>query len=256
MNEVNPILEIKGLYKKYKRNGNFKQAVSDMNLFLMPGEIVGVIGESGSGKSTLLRCVACLDKPSAGEIKLCGVDIFGKRPGEVCKSVQMVFQDAMGSFDPRMRVGTSLTEPLKRLVGLSGQDLLDRKDELIHMVGLDPQLADRYPSRLSGGQCQRFAIARGLAGEPKILLCDEVTSALDVSAQAQIVDLLSNLRHELGLSILFVSHDLALASGLCDRLIVMRDGKMVEEGPTELIIHQPKDSYTKLLLSSALFFEN
>jgi len=256
MNEAKAVLKVRGLYKTFKRKGVAAEAVSDGTFELMPGEILGIVGESGSGKSTLLRCIACLERPTAGEIELDGRNIAGKRPSNVCRTVQMVFQDAANSFNPRMKTGAAIDEAVRQLAGLSGGSVRKRRDELIRMVGLDPSLGERYPGELSGGQCQRLAIARTLAGEPKVLLCDEVTSALDVSAQAQIAGLLAALRRELGLAIVFVSHDLALVGGVCDRILVMRGGKIVETGAAMEMLTAPREEYTKLLLSSVLSVED
>ncbi|MEA4965032.1 MAG: ABC transporter ATP-binding protein [Oscillospiraceae bacterium] len=255
MNENAPVLEVRGLYKSFQRKGVAAEAVSDVSLTLGPGEILGIVGESGSGKSTLLRCIACLEKPTAGKIALCGNSVAGKKPADICRTVQMVFQDAVGSFDPRMKTGASLDEAIRQLTGVSGEAIRRQRDGLIGRVGLDPTLAERYPARLSGGQCQRLAIARAMAGAPKVLLCDEVTSALDVSAQAQIVALLSELRRDLGLSIVFVSHDLALVGGLCDRVVVLEGGHIVEQGTANEILSDPREAYTRQLLSSVLTVE-
>ena len=255
MNDTAPVLAVRGLCKTFKRNGVSAEALSEVSFALMPGEILGIVGESGCGKSTLLRCIACLEKPTAGEIELDGRNVAGKRPADVCRKLQMVFQDAAASFDPRMKTGAAIDESIRQLVRLSGGAVKERRDELIRQAGLDPALAERYPSKLSGGQCQRLAIARALAGSPEVLLCDEITSALDVSAQAQIAGLLTALRRELGLSIVFVSHDLALVGGVCDRLIVMRGGRIAETGMAKEILTSPKEEYTKLLLSSVLTVE-
>ena len=155
-----------------------------------------------------------------------------------------------------MRAGAAIDEAVRQLAGIEGAAVRARRDELIRMVGLDPSLGERYPGELSGGQCQRLAIARTLAGEPKVLLCDEVTSALDVSAQAQIAGLLAALRRELGLAIVFVSHDLALVGGVCDRILVMRGGKIVKTGAAMEMLTAPREEHTKLLLSSVLSVED
>ncbi len=255
MKECRAVLSVRGLYKTFRRKGVAAEAVSGVSFQLLPGEILGIVGESGSGKSTLLRCVACLEKPTAGEIELDGRPAAGKKPSDVCRTVQAVFQDAAGSFDPRMKTGASIDEAVRQLAGLSGGAVKERRNALVRQVGLDPALGDRYPGQLSGGQCQRLAIARALAGEPKVLLCDEATSALDVSAQAQIVGLLARLRAELGLAIVFVSHDLALVGGVCDRIMVMRGGRAVETGPARELLTAPGQDYTRLLLASALTVE-
>ncbi len=224
----------------------------DVSLRAAEGEILGIIGESGSGKSTLLRQIACLERPDKGSILLEGREMTGRHTVEVCADIQMIFQNAARSFSPRMKIKTALNETLKRLGRLKGEALERRREELVCMVGLSPELAERYPAQLSGGQCQRMAIARALAAKPRLLLCDEVTSALDVSAQKQVVRLLGRLREELGLTVLFVSHDLALSSGICDRMLVMKEGQCVEEGTTEEIIRHPGHAYTQNLLEAVL----
>lgn len=166
--------------------------------------------------------------------------------------MQMIFQNAAGSFNPRRRIRKSLDETLTFVAGLNGKEREARRNELVSMAGLAPELTERYPSGLSGGQCQRMAIARALVANPKILLCDEITSALDVSAQAQIVQLLSKLCRELSMSAVFVSHDLALVSSLCDHILVMHHGSCVEQGSAEDIIHHTQNDYTKTLLESVL----
>ncbi|NLV22881.1 MAG: ABC transporter ATP-binding protein [Syntrophomonadaceae bacterium] len=256
MIEQVPILEVRGIFKKYKRSGIVKTALNGVSIQLRPSEILGVVGESGCGKSTLLRQMSCQERPESGDVLLCGESVIGKSTPDVCQSIQMVFQDALASFDPRMRVSASIDEALKHLTELRGDALTLRREELIRMVGLSPDLAERYPVRLSGGQCQRLAVARALAAQPKVLLCDEVTSALDVSAQAQIVRLLAQLRAELGLSIVFVSHDLALVGSLCDRIVVMRDGYVVEQGAASEVLSSPKSDYTKQLLASVYTTKN
>ena len=154
-----------------------------------------------------------------------------------------------------MKIAASIDETLRNIPGLRGEPVAARREELIHMVGMAPELAGRYPFQLSGGQCQRMAIARALAAEPKVILCDEITSALDVSAQAQIVRLLAKLRRELRLALLFVSHDLALASCLCDRLMVMNGGRCVEEGTSQKVVNNPQNEYTRRLINSVLTVE-
>ncbi|HHY29210.1 MAG TPA: ABC transporter ATP-binding protein [Syntrophaceticus sp.] len=224
--------------------------LNDISLYLNAGETLGIVGESGSGKSTLLRHIACLDKLNSGSIFLRGQDYTGAKPRQICRDIQMVFQDAVASFDPRMTIRRSLCETLRLR---DGKDNTDAQIKLLmSYVGLPEELLDRYPHQLSGGQCQRMALARAISIVPAILLCDEITSALDVSAQAQIVRLLAKLRTKLDLAIIFVSHDLALVSGLCDRIMVFHEGKCVEEGTARQIISTPQAEYTQRLLSSVL----
>ena len=252
---MNTVLEVQHISKNYKRNGRGVEAVADVSLRLRPGEILGIVGESGSGKSTLLRQIACLERADRGRIVLSGTDITGRKTRDICGELQMIFQDSTGSFNPRMKIAASIDETLRNLPGLRGEPVAARREELIHMVGMAPELAGRYPFQLSGGQCQRMAIARALAAEPKVILCDEITSALDVSAQAQIVRLLAKLRRELRLALLFVSHDLALASCLCDRLMVMNGGRCVEEGTSQKVVNNPQNEYTRRLINSVLTVE-
>ena len=242
-------LVVKHLSKGYSRRGMAVEALSDVSFTLRDGEILGVAGESGSGKSTLLRLISGLEPPDAGEIRLDGRPLPARRTREDYRIMQMVFQDAAGSFHPRRRIAASLRETVRNLTGLRGA--FD-PGALAGLVGLDPALAGRYPRQLSGGQCQRFAIARAVAVEPRILLCDEVTSALDVSTQAQLLGLLSRLHREKGMSMLFVSHDLAVIRCLCDRVMVMQNGRIVEEGPVRQIIESPREAYTKELVGSVL----
>ncbi len=248
------MVEIRNLEKTYRRKGREIRALRSMSFFAVPGEALGIVGESGSGKSTLLRLIACLERADQGRILIEGRDVTGRRTEDVCRDVQMVFQDAVRSFNPRKKIRSSIDEVLGRLRGKKGPELCAERERLIRMAGLSPELAERYPGQLSGGQCQRMAIARALAASPKVLLCDEITSALDLSAQAQIVRLLKRLQKELGLTVLFVSHDLVLAMELCDRLLVMKDGECVETGTPEEIRRCPKETYTRELLEAGMLF--
>ena len=243
------ILEGKNICKRYRRKNIDVDALSDVSFTLEEGEILGIVGESGSGKSTLLRQISGLESPDSGELLLDGNPLPAKRTKENYRTIQMIFQDAVGSFQPRRKISGSIRETVR--------NLSDRYEEpdwqtLCGIVQLPLELAERYPWDLSGGQCQRFAIARAMAVHPWILLCDEITSALDVSSQAQILRLLKDLHHEKGMSVIFVSHDLAVVRSLCDRVMVMCGGKLVEEGRTADVIHHPKEDYTKILISSVL----
>ncbi len=243
------ILVIDGLSKCYERTGHKTLAVRDVSLELHEGEILGIVGSSGSGKSTLLRLICGLEAPDEGRIYLDGRELFTRRSIADRRDIQMIFQDAVSSFHPRRTVERSIYDAFYSLMG-RGAEL--RLSELCREVGLDSELARRYPRSLSGGQCQRFAIARAIAASPRVLLCDEITSALDVSSQAQLLALLSSLRSEKRMSMIFVSHDLALVSTLCDRVAVMHGGVLVEEGTTERIISEPQSEYTKNLIASVL----
>ncbi|MBQ3276564.1 MAG: ABC transporter ATP-binding protein [Oscillospiraceae bacterium] len=243
------ILEGKNIGKRYRRREFSVDALSDVSFTLNEGEILGIVGESGSGKSTLLRQIAGLEIPDAGELLLDGRPLPAKRTKENYRTIQMIFQDAVGSFHPRRRISDSIRETVRNLVGAGEEP--DWKT-LCSLVQLPLELAERYPRDLSGGQCQRFAIARAMAVHPRILLCDEITSALDVSSQAQILRLLAQLHQEKNMSVIFVSHDLAVVRSICDRVMVMRNGKVVEEGPAARIIHAPREDYTKQLIASVL----
>ncbi len=243
------ILEIKNLSKTYGDKQAVNQALKGVSFSLKKGEILGIVGESGSGKTTLLKLVSGLEKPDAGEILLDGKPLSAKRTKDDYRRMQMIFQDAVASFHPRRTIADSIRETTNSLLGRAEKPDLN---ELSERVGLSIELMERRPGNLSGGQCQRFAIARALSVHPEILLCDEITSALDVSNQAQILRLLSGICRDTGTSALFVSHDLAVVSNLCDRILVMKDGVIVEEGDARQIIHEPKEAYTQKLIESVM----
>jgi peptide/nickel transport system ATP-binding protein len=240
------------VHKTYRVRGNEVQALKGVDLDVFRGEILGVVGESGSGKSTILRQVCGMETPEVGEVRLDG-------------KYQYIFQDAYASFDPRMTIRQSLYESIRNAARRDGKpsqrgsrvpEYDKRIESYLSQVGLSPELLDRFPSRLSGGQCQRMAIARAMAVEPEILLCDEITSALDVSSQAQILHLLAGICRESHTSAIFVSHDLAVIRCLCDRVMIMRDGALVEEGQAAQVICQPKEAYTKKLVDSVMEIKN
>ena len=243
------LLEGKNISKRYRRRDVSVDALSDVSFVLNEGEILGVVGESGSGKSTLLRQISGLEVPDSGELLLDGRPLGAKRTKENYRAMQMIFQDAVGSFHPRRKVADSIRETVHNLCG--GNEEPDWQT-LCAMVQLPLELAERYPRDLSGGQCQRFAIARAMAVHPRILLCDEVTSALDVSSQAQVLRLLADLHRSKNMSMIFVSHDLAVVRSICDRVMVMYRGKVVEEGDVRAVIHAPREDYSKKLISSIL----
>jgi len=243
------LLQGRGLSKNYVRKGLATEALKSVSFSLEEGEILGVVGESGSGKSTLLRLISGLEAPDRGELLLAGGLLPVRRTREQFRTIQMIFQDAQGSFQPRRKVSASIRDAVR---GLCGRKAVADLPSLSALVGLDPSLADRYPRELSGGQCQRFAIARAVAVSPRILLCDEITSALDVSTQAQILKLLTGICRREHMSAIFVSHDLAVVSCVCDRVMVVHRGKVVEEGPVRKIIDMPREDYTRQLLSSVL----
>lgn len=247
------VLEGKSLAKRYEQQSIVIHALRGVDFRLEGGEILGVAGESGSGKSTLLKLISGLEAPSAGSIQLHGKELSPRRTKEEYRTMQMIFQNAPASFHPRRTIADSITESVRSLRGRSAPlDLASLADR----VGLPRELMERTPRQLSGGQCQRMAIARAMAVEPEILLCDEITSALDVSSQAQILHLLAGICRESHTSAIFVSHDLAVIRCLCDRVMILRDGTLVEEGPAEQVICQPKEAYTKKLVDSVLEIKN
>lgn len=250
------LLEVKNVSKVFKNNKHKVSALDNLSFTMGPGEIFGIVGESGSGKSTIAKIIMGITKADHGEIWFDDENITGmegKKARKIYRKLQAVFQNPVSSFDIRMRIRESIGENITNLTGIKNKvkknELIDRQ---MHYVGLEPELADRYPGKLSGGQCQRAAIARAVLVNPKLLICDEVTSALDVSAQAKIVELLCRLSKESNMGIIFISHDLALVSCICDHVIVMQKGKCVESGTAEQIINYPREEYTRLLLDSVL----
>ena len=230
------------------------RALDRVSLDVRPGEIHGLVGASGSGKSTLARLLAILDQPDEGTVRLCGSDLsaLDRRALRARRrDVQMIFQDPHGSLDPRHRIGRSVAEPLHLMPGLSRAERGDRVSEALRRVGLDPADAGRYPHAFSGGQRQRIAIARALICGPRLLVADEAVSALDVSVQAQILNLLMDLNEADGLSILFISHDLSVVAALCDRVSVMEGGRIVESGSAQGVLTDPQAAYTRRLVASA-----
>lgn len=242
------ILEGKNLSKRYSGSRKSVFALRGVDICLNKGEVLGVVGESGSGKSTLLKLLSGLETPSSGEVLLNGRRLSARRTKNDYRAMQMIFQDAPASFHPRRTIAASIGESVRNLCGGTDFD----KAALCASVGLSSELMDRLPRQLSGGQCQRFAIARAIAVNPEILLCDEVTSALDVSSQAQILRLLADICREREMSAVFVSHDLAVVSCLCSRIMVMRDGAVIEEGEARKIISSPREEYTRNLIDSVM----
>jgi ABC-type oligopeptide transport system ATPase subunit len=249
------LLDIRGVGRTFQ--GFAKDpvvALDEVYLRVPEGQITGLVGESGSGKSTLLRCVMGLDKPDTGTIIFDGLDVARARKKDLARirrQVQLVFQDPTASLNPRMTVQELVTEGLlvhKLVTTAAGRRA--RAVELLHKVGLDERDLDRYPKSFSGGQRQRIAIARALAVEPRLLVCDEPVSSLDVSVQAQILNLLQDMQESLGLTILFVSHDLAVVRQLCSHIAVLQRGTIVEEGETARVLDEPKHEYTRSLLDA------
>ena len=247
------ILEVRDVNKAF-RNGDRTVTASDHVSFnIHAGEAFGLVGESGCGKSTLAKLITHLHPIDSGELYLCGRDITrvkGRALRETYRDIQMVFQDASASFDPRMKIGDSILEVLNNFGYREPEQRRRVIPMLLEYVGLKPDHANRLPHQLSGGECQRAAIAKAIAIHPKLLICDEATSALDVSVQAQIVSMLKHMGSQMNMAFLFISHDLALVSGFCDRVGVMYRGRMVESGSAAEIIRAPAHPYTRLLLSS------
>lgn len=225
-------------------------AIDGVSLDLKSGETLGLVGESGCGKSTLGRTLVGLYKTTAGTIALNGKVVGEERTLEERRSVQMVFQDPFSSLNPRMTVGQVLREAINFHKLVPADKVEERCQELLSIVGLPKDALKSYPRQFSGGQRQRIGIARALALEPKILIADEVVSALDVSVQASVVNLLMDLKRDLGLTMLFISHNIAVVRQVSDRIAVMYLGRIVEVGPTEQVFNNPSHPYTKLLLSS------
>jgi len=244
---MTPVLEVRDLVCSY----GDRRAVDGVSLQLYPGEALGLVGESGSGKTTVLRLLLRLAQAASGSILLDGVDITHARDLRALRRrVQVVFQNPHAALDPRCTVAASMAEPM-RLMGRT-RGLRERSVALLEDVGLGADFLWRYPHEMSGGQKQRVCIARALAPEPSVLLLDEPTSALDVSVQAQIIELLAKLRARHGLSYLFVSHNLAVVRLLCERVAVMRNGKLIEQGRASDVLATPTQDYTKALLAAVL----
>ena len=248
------ILKADHLKKIFVSGKKSTTAVDDVSFELVRGECLGIVGESGSGKSTIARMLTHLESITEGQIFLKGKDIThirGKALREIYQDMQMVFQMPMESFDPRCTLGDGIGESLRNM-GITRAETRKRVENLLERCGLDKEYADRYPHQVSGGQCQRAAIARALAVSPEILICDEATSALDVTVQKQILDLLTELKQKENLSFLLICHDLALVQEFCDRVLVLYRGKTVECGTPDEIINHPKMEYTKKLIDSVL----
>ena len=256
------ILKAAGLTKAYKvpkKDGWFGSddvhALKGVSLSVAAGETVAIVGESGSGKSTLGRLLLRLERPDAGQVEFEGREL-GALPSadlrRLRRDLQMVFQDPYASLDPRWRADEIVTENLAVHEGLKGGQLKEEAARLLALVGLDPSMLDRYPHQFSGGQRQRLAIARAIATSPKLLVADEPVSALDLELQVQILDLLKALRAKMKLSLVFITHDLKLLRNFADRVVVMKDGLVVEEGPLGQVWSNPQHPFTQELLASVL----
>jgi ABC-type oligopeptide transport system ATPase subunit len=257
-----PLLEVRDLAKRFpiargvvfRRQVGEVRAVDGVTFQVMQGETFGIVGESGSGKSTTARLVARLLAPSAGQIRFQGRDItslHGARLKSVRRQMQLVFQDPYSSLNPRKTIGSIVAEPLAiHSAPASRAERRRRVQELLDMVGLSPEHYNRYPHEFSGGQRQRVGIARALALRPQLLIADEPVSALDVSIQAQVLNLLRTLQTRFGLTLVFISHDLSVVRHTCDRIAVMRCGQIVEQAANEALYSSPRDPYTRELLAA------
>ena len=251
------LLEIRHLKQYFTPNPNIViKAVDDVSFTVKRGEILGLVGESGSGKSTVSKCIMGIHRPTDGEIvfqshtisKRC---VYRKIRTSVCRSIQMIFQDAFASMNPRMTIGEIVAEPLRIYYPqMPSNERKQRVHHLLKTAGMDSTCYDRYPHEFSGGQHQRICIARALALKPQLLIADEPVASLDVSMQAQIINLLLQLQREQGLTCLFIAHDLSVVRHICDRIGVMKDGKLVEIAQTEKLFTNPQHPYTKALLSA------
>jgi len=248
------MLELSRIRKTFHKGRESVVAVDDVSLTIAEGQILGLVGESGCGKSTLSRIIMQLLLPDSGSVRLDGLDLSALPRRQIRRhrlNFQMIFQDPYASLNPRLTVFSALGEALQqRHPKLGGTELQERVGALLETVGLSPRLMRRYPHEFSGGQRQRIAIARALAPEPRLIIADEPVSALDVSIQSQILNLLRRLQSELNLTMLFISHDLAVIRYMADHIAVMKRGKIVESGAAEEIFEKPREDYTKQLLAA------
>jgi oligopeptide/dipeptide ABC transporter ATP-binding protein len=255
-----PLLEVKNLVREFHTNAGVVHAVSGVSFDVRAGETLGIVGETGSGKSTLARSVLQAPRPTSGEVIFRGLDLTtlrGTRLKTARRHLQMVFQDPFGSLDPKWTVRDLVEEPLIAYKTGHKNERRQRVDEVLELVGLDPAShGRRRPRELSGGQAQRVAIARAIALNPALLVCDEAVSSLDVLIQAQVLNLFERLRAELGLSYLFIAHDLALVKQVSDRVAVMYLGRLCEAGPGESVYTEPLHPYTRALLDSVPSIDN
>lgn len=246
------LLEVTELKKTFYKKKIPVVAVDGISFDLQKGECLGLVGESGCGKSTTAKLITHLTAPDAGSVRLNGEETLfwrGKKERELYRNIQMVFQSPQDSFDPRRTLGDGIMEGMRNQ-GVKKRRAKERMYELLEMAELPGEFAGRYPHEVSGGQCQRAAIARALAPGPRLIICDEATSALDVTVQAQIVELLQKLQKERELSLLLISHDLALVQQICDRVLVMYQGRILEQGTPDDLIQNPQQEYTRILVDS------
>ncbi len=248
-----PVLQVDRLVKRFPVAGGAVKAVDDVSFALQPGETFGLVGESGCGKTTLGRSILRLIEPTSGSVLFQGRDLLRLKSAalrQARRDLQIIFQDPYASLNPRMRIGDAIAEPLVIHKIGNPQSRRAQAAELLRVVGLDPDYAQRYPHEFSGGQRQRIGIARALALKPKLVVADEPVSALDVSVQAQVINLLADLREQFGLTYLFISHGLAVVEHFCTQVGVMYLGKLVEVAPARRLFAQPRHPYTQALLES------
>ena len=260
MSETGPILDVQNVGKIFGISSGFLTkpvtltALSDISFTVNEGETLGIVGESGCGKSTLGRCILQLLTPDEGKVLWLGQDLTALPEDEMRKrrrDLQIIFQDPLASLNPRMTVGGIIADPLRTLMPeMSAKQRRAKVIEMMEAVGLLPEMINRYPHEFSGGQAQRIGIARALITEPKLIVCDEPVSALDVSIQAQILNLLSELRDRFNLTLVFISHDLSVVRHVSDRIMVLYLGRMIEYAPREALYNAPKHPYTRALLSA------
>ncbi|SMQ75741.1 oligopeptide transport system ATP-binding protein [Devosia lucknowensis] len=261
MTDRQPILQVRNVSVDFKipaggmfGGTNVLHAVKDVSFDLYQGETLGIVGESGCGKSTLSRAVIKLIQATSGESLWMGKDILKMSPKELVglrKDIQMVFQDPLASLNPRMTAGQIIAEPLRiHYPDVSKTERMARVVEMMEKVGLTGNMINKYPHEFSGGQCQRIGIARALITRPKLIVCDEAVSALDVSVQAQVINLLMDLQKEFGISLLFIAHDIAVVRHIAQRIMVLYFGEVVEIGESEQVVMAPQHDYTKKLIAS------
>jgi peptide/nickel transport system ATP-binding protein len=252
--EAVPVLAVEALSAGYGGGRGGALALRDLSFELAAGTCLALVGESGSGKTTAARCIAGLHRPAAGAVRLGGTTLAPharERTREQRRRVQIVFQNPFESLNPRHRVGQAIMRPARVLRGIAGAEAERELAGLLEQVRLPARVGDRFPGELSGGERQRVAIARALAAQPEVLVCDEVTSALDVSVQAAVLDLLDDLRTRLGLALLFITHDLGVVAAIADDVIVLERGEVRERGPAGRVLVDPADEYTKALIAAA-----
>ncbi|WOI57526.1 dipeptide/oligopeptide/nickel ABC transporter ATP-binding protein [Palleronia sp. LCG004] len=251
---MSDLLRVEGLSRIFEMGDSRIAALDDVSLSLGPGRILGVVGESGSGKSTLARAVMAFERPDAGRVEIAGRSLFDLKPSELRRArrdFQMVFQDPYGSLDPRQKVHRIVAEPLHLVEDApKGRERRDLVARTLEDVGLTAADAERYPHEFSGGQRQRIAIARALISRPKLLVADEATSALDLTVQKQILDLILELRAETGIGVLFITHNIGVVDEICDEVVVMRQGRVVERGATRDVLDAPSEDYTRSLIAA------